>query len=447
MRDSRGQGDEVSVPAPDVEEEEQENQPLLQRSSPDRGHADNASQPCTPRNSSPAAGPASKPCAGNPHASPKVPGKCKLMSSLHPSPSSGSLGGDMGICRICLEDESLSALEAPCACTGTQMYAHHACIQKWVNEKCTLRCEICDTDYKGEYAVPPVPPPALGPDSLPLVTPLGSLYLTIAAEQDTHHSRHAHSGLLDPWDDDPEEDHPPPISWCASLLIFLLFMMVLHHSMVITLPGQTGPGQDPTAAASIPNPPAWAPGATAAAAAAGHAGVDPTTSGLSPPGGFNPGLGPQPGVAAVLPGPGAAFLAGLSLFVVWLLTKVFLVALPVMTLMRLASRGMEEEAEEQQQQVAAQGAADVESVAAGSRGQQQEQLRRLFTLGGSAGLREVASTPRGLRQLLLLHRLRQVMAEQQEVQLQVQGPLGAGSSSSGGENRGSSGRPRLPNVV
>lgn len=54
------------------------------------------------------------------------------------------------LCRICLEEEALSALETPCGCTGTQRYAHQECIQKWVNEKHHTTCEICDQPYKGK---------------------------------------------------------------------------------------------------------------------------------------------------------------------------------------------------------------------------------------------------------------------------------------------------------
>jgi hypothetical protein len=52
--------------------------------------------------------------------------------------------------RICLEEDALTNLEAPCGCTGTQRHAHKECIQKWVNEKHHTTCEICDQPYSGE---------------------------------------------------------------------------------------------------------------------------------------------------------------------------------------------------------------------------------------------------------------------------------------------------------
>jgi len=280
---SRSSQENDTVPESDIEEQQQERLPLLSSAVTAR-HATHTAgaaaceQPSsTPSGDVPAV--VVKVSAGA-VSSPKFPGKCKAMSPLHRSASTASLGGDIGVCRICLEDDTLSSLESPCACTGTQMYAHHACIQKWVNEKHTIRCEICDTDYKGSYAVPPLPQLSC-PDTLPLVTPLGSLYLTIAADPENLHHSGRHGGLLDPWEDELEDEQPPTLSWCASLLIFLLFMMVLHHSMVITVPGQ----QDPNAAAAAARagaaaaaPSAWAPGAAAAAGAAFWSSAPPGTS-------------------------------------------------------------------------------------------------------------------------------------------------------------------------
>jgi hypothetical protein len=56
--------------------------------------------------------------------------------------------------RICLEEDSLAALEQPCGCAGTQRFAHKDCIQKWVNEKHHTTCEICDQPYKGKAWAP-----------------------------------------------------------------------------------------------------------------------------------------------------------------------------------------------------------------------------------------------------------------------------------------------------
>ncbi len=59
------------------------------------------------------------------------------------------------LCRICLEVDSIESLDIPCACSGTQRYAHQTCIQRWVEEKGRLRCEVCGQEYKGNYTAPP----------------------------------------------------------------------------------------------------------------------------------------------------------------------------------------------------------------------------------------------------------------------------------------------------
>uniref|UniRef100_A0A0E0QJG3 RING-CH-type domain-containing protein n=1 Tax=Oryza rufipogon TaxID=4529 RepID=A0A0E0QJG3_ORYRU len=51
-------------------------------------------------------------------------------------------------CRICQEEDNISNLESPCACTGSLKYAHRACVQRWCDEKGDLTCEICHEPYK-----------------------------------------------------------------------------------------------------------------------------------------------------------------------------------------------------------------------------------------------------------------------------------------------------------
>uniref|UniRef100_A0A0D9X877 RING-CH-type domain-containing protein n=1 Tax=Leersia perrieri TaxID=77586 RepID=A0A0D9X877_9ORYZ len=46
-------------------------------------------------------------------------------------------------CRICQEEDNISNLESPCACTGSLKYAHRVCVQRWCDEKGDLTCEIC----------------------------------------------------------------------------------------------------------------------------------------------------------------------------------------------------------------------------------------------------------------------------------------------------------------
>lgn len=51
-------------------------------------------------------------------------------------------------CRICLERADKSALVQPCACMGSVSYAHLPCLKKWVRERGSTKCEICNEEYK-----------------------------------------------------------------------------------------------------------------------------------------------------------------------------------------------------------------------------------------------------------------------------------------------------------
>ncbi|KAH7306278.1 hypothetical protein KP509_22G004900 [Ceratopteris richardii] len=68
-------------------------------------------------------------------------------------------------CRICQEEDDLSNLEIPCACTGSLKYAHRTCVQHWCNEKGDTLCEICRKPYEGGYTAPPS---AVRSDSFPI---------------------------------------------------------------------------------------------------------------------------------------------------------------------------------------------------------------------------------------------------------------------------------------
>ncbi|KAI5060392.1 hypothetical protein GOP47_0024812 [Adiantum capillus-veneris] len=58
-------------------------------------------------------------------------------------------------CRICQDEDELTNLETPCACTGSLKFAHRNCVQHWCNEKGDTICEICKTPYEGGYTAPP----------------------------------------------------------------------------------------------------------------------------------------------------------------------------------------------------------------------------------------------------------------------------------------------------
>lgn len=57
-------------------------------------------------------------------------------------------------CRICQEEDEISNLESPCACSGSLKFAHRKCVQHWCNEKGDTLCEICQKPFEGGYATP-----------------------------------------------------------------------------------------------------------------------------------------------------------------------------------------------------------------------------------------------------------------------------------------------------
>ncbi|KAG2429666.1 hypothetical protein HYH02_014004 [Chlamydomonas schloesseri] len=213
---------------------------------------------------------------------------------------------DIGQCRICLEEDALSNLEVPCACAGTSKYAHRECIQRWINEKGNLRCEICDQEYRGAYTVPP--PGASGQDlehgGNGMFSPLFAIRLDHDPRLDGAHDR-APLDFLD------ETDHyyqrNPLASWCFTFVIFIMFLVVLHHTMIV------------------------ADGMDASSMAGGSSSGSGTDMG---PGGGGSSSG----------GPGGSsteaddYATSLSLFLFWIGTKAFLIGIPLYTVMRIAAR-------------------------------------------------------------------------------------------------------------
>lgn len=255
-------------------------------------------------------------------------------------------------CRICLEEDVLPSLEAPCGCAGTQRYAHRRCIQRWIDEKANGRCEVCGQLYQGEYVVPERPP-SPGPEArsaaaaaarqqlaaalalaaagaasgrpgepLRLGSPLGGLYLTITEDERLVLTRHRPGTALgaaaaaethtadDEWDD-MTGARQPALSWCVSMMLFLFMLSFLHGAVV-------------------------APADAAAAAAAAASGV-PADAGAP--------AAAAAAAAGSMPSAAAGLAAGASLLLLWLLTKLFLVVLPLLLVMRLAARAHDAETE------------------------------------------------------------------------------------------------------
>lgn len=59
-------------------------------------------------------------------------------------------------CRICLSNEKIQSLIAPCSCIGSHKYVHEECLKKWIlskNEENLSICELCKEQFKMEFEV------------------------------------------------------------------------------------------------------------------------------------------------------------------------------------------------------------------------------------------------------------------------------------------------------
>jgi hypothetical protein len=125
---------------------------------------------------------------------------------------------------------------------------------------------------------------------------MGNLYLTIEDERVAGQLLH---DVYDEWDDHRQ----PTVSWCFSFMMLIMFMMILQSTMTVNMPPDGSSGSSSSGAGGVPSP-AENPSGPAAAA----------------------------GTAAV------GVVAGFSLVLMWLISKLFLVVLPLLMVMRLAAR-------------------------------------------------------------------------------------------------------------
>ena len=80
----------------------------------------------------------------------KKPDMDRCSSSLSTSSS-----GD--ICRIChCEAEKDDPLISPCICSGSLMYIHQACLQKWIKATDTKSCELCKYEFHIDAEMKPI---------------------------------------------------------------------------------------------------------------------------------------------------------------------------------------------------------------------------------------------------------------------------------------------------
>lgn len=50
-------------------------------------------------------------------------------------------------CRICLQSDQVVNLIVPCLCSGSQKWAHPACLRQWTDVKRSDQCGVCKSPY------------------------------------------------------------------------------------------------------------------------------------------------------------------------------------------------------------------------------------------------------------------------------------------------------------
>ncbi|EEE68755.1 hypothetical protein OsJ_27447 [Oryza sativa Japonica Group] len=157
-------------------------------------------------------------------------------------------------CRICQEEDNISNLESPCACTGSLKYAHRACVQRWCDEKGDLTCEICHEPYKHGYtALPRAHPDETTIDIrqasilyyshffiyfnyLPVPITIGGWTITGTAF-DLHDPRiiaMAQNHIMEADYDDYSVTNASSAAFCRSAALILMALLVLRHVLVLT---------------------------------------------------------------------------------------------------------------------------------------------------------------------------------------------------------------------
>ncbi|KAL3824123.1 hypothetical protein ACJIZ3_020152 [Penstemon smallii] len=143
----------------------------------------------------------------------------------------------MGECRICQDEDSISNLESPCACSGSLKYAHRKCVQHWCNEKGDITCEICHQSYQPGYTAPPRPP------SDETTIDIGGVWQISGTPLDMHDPRllaiaEAERQFFEADYDDGTNSSGA--AFCRSAALILMALLLLRHALSITDDGGDG---------------------------------------------------------------------------------------------------------------------------------------------------------------------------------------------------------------
>jgi len=146
---------------------------------------------------------------------------------------------EMAECRICQEEDSVSNLENPCACSGSLKYAHKKCVQHWCNEKGDITCEICHQPYQPDYTAPPRPEETainIGGGWTISGTPLDLSDPRILAIAEAERT------FLEAEYDEYASSNASGAAFCRSAALILIALLLLRHALTITDPD----GEDDT---------------------------------------------------------------------------------------------------------------------------------------------------------------------------------------------------------
>lgn len=137
-------------------------------------------------------------------------------------------------CRICQEEDSVSNLETPCACSGSLKYAHRKCVQHWCNEKGDITCEICHQPYQSGYTAPP-------PRPVPEETTIeiGGGWTLSGSPLDLRDPRllaiaEAERQFLDAEYDEYAASNASGAAFCRSAALILMALLLLRHALSVT---------------------------------------------------------------------------------------------------------------------------------------------------------------------------------------------------------------------
>ncbi|KAL3501417.1 hypothetical protein ACH5RR_035866 [Cinchona calisaya] len=144
----------------------------------------------------------------------------------------------MAECRICQEEDSLTNLETPCACSGSLKYAHRKCVQHWCNEKGDIICEICHQPYHPGYTAP-------RPNPEETTIDIGGGWQLSGTPLDLHDPRllaiaEAERQLLEAEYDDYNATNASGAAFCRSAALILMALLLMRHALTVT----DGDGED-----------------------------------------------------------------------------------------------------------------------------------------------------------------------------------------------------------